>query len=209
MWAAWVSCWRSFFTSQSFQSSDNFNDFTNPLKIVTIRTSATVFKLGFLLSETLAKLSFCSIHFSHSYTNIPFVIFVMACCWVFTWSCSTGLTFRVSDLSWVPAFQSTTYSLYFFLLTCFALRSAKHPHGFYAFKCVWKYFDWMGTSHGSHWSCELICLSIFTNIVNLFYLILSAIVLCLLLGHCWKHWFVLRPLPITELSWSSPLKRPF
>lgn len=75
--------------------------------------------------------------------------------------------------------------------------------GFILLNVWWKTsFNWMGTSYGRHWSFELICLSTFNNIANLLNLIL-----CLLLGHCWKHKFVLRPAPITELAWSSPLNR--
>lgn len=71
------------------------------------------------------------------------------------------------------------------------------------------YFDWMGTAYESHWSFWMIYLSTFNNVANLFYLILSAIILYLFLGHCWKHWLVLRTVWITGLSWSSPLKRLF
>lgn len=160
MWVAWVSCWGSFFTSQSFQFSDNLNDFINPLKIVNIRTSATVFKLDFLLSETVAKLSFCFIHFSHDYTNITFVIFVMACCWGLMWS-STSLTFRVSDLSWVLPFRAQpipfTSSFPFF-----AIWSAKHPHRFYAFKCLWKNIFWLNGN--ILWKALVIWIDLLINI---------------------------------------------
>lgn len=115
---AWVSCWGSFFTSQVFPIFRQLEWFYKPSKSLSFFISEILPQSSnrdFILSETEAKLSFCSIHFSHGYTNITFVIFVMTCCWVFMWSCSTSLTFRVSDLSWVPPFQSTTHSLYFFL----------------------------------------------------------------------------------------------
>lgn len=118
--------------------------FHSLLKNINIRTSATVFELDFPLSETVAKSPFYSIHFFHGYTNNTFVIFVTACCWELTLN---SLTFRVTDLSWVSAFQCTTTSLYFpFPIFLYGLQST-----FIDFMllgvCGKAHFDWVGTAN--------------------------------------------------------------
>lgn len=167
-------------------------------KNINIRTSSTVFRLDFPLSGTVAKSSFCSIHFSHGYKNTLFVNFVMSYCWELL------LNRSASDFQSHWAFLSFCFpryspppSTFFSPFFGYGLQSI-YVDFMLLIVCGKTYFDWMGTY-----------LSPFNSVANPFYLILSAIILRLLLGHCWKYWLMLRTVPVTGLSWSSPLKRLF
>lgn len=68
-----------------------------------------------------------------------------------------------------PSFQSTTHSLYFFLPIFLQYGLQNTLIDFMLLNvCGKTYSDWMGISYGRHWSFELICLSTFNNITNLF-----------------------------------------
>lgn len=121
----------------------------------------------------------------------------MTCCWDLLLNCSASVTFRVTDLSWVTVFQITAPTLCF-PLPVFWIRSVKYLCRFYASSCLWEKIFWLN-GHSSA----------VNNVANPFYPILSTIILCSFLGHCRKQWLMLRTVPVTELSWSSPLKKLF